>query len=413
MLCLLTVCAFSFHQKTNYQLRSLTNILIGLNDGDYSMRGIHLPNNGALAELVAQMNQLTDTLAEQRFIAHESQLLVSKIIQHIDVAIIAIDQEHNIALLNPAAETLLATEQQQAIGKPLTDFNAQALLDISTQQVTQLSFLSHQGKYQVIRDHYREQGQQHDLYFITNVQDLLREHERQSWQNLIRVLSHEINNSLSPIASLANTLKTQANKQKLDAIYSDNLDIISARAQRLKGFVDSYRQVSFLPKPTKQTTDITKLVNNILPLFPNREIILHSIITQPVNLDSGQIEQVMINLIKNADEAMMLKEESVHLVKAKTPQAITISIGLKQEKLQITVVDQGKGLSNTENLFTPFYSTKKQGSGIGLLLSRQIIEGHGGHLTLNNRQDVKESLPVSGCVAEIILPVDNIPTDMN
>lgn len=413
--CVVTVCAFSFHQKSNYQLRSLTNLLIGLNEGDYSMRGIHLQNDGALAELVAQMNTLTDTLTKQRFIAHESQLLVSKIIQHIDVSIIAIDHQQHIALLNPAAEKLLATTQEEAVGKALNHFHAQELLAVTKQNLAPLSFLPQQGNYQVIRDQYREQGQQHDLFFITHVQGLLREHERQAWQNLIRVLSHEINNSLSPIASLANTLKSQANKHQLDDIYADNLDIISQRAERLRSFIDSYRQVSFLPKPQLKLTNITQLISDIKPLFPNREIQITSDLSKELLIDKGQIEQVMINLLKNADESMTLKvsnEKSTEQSDINESQGIDVKILKQGNNVMIKITDQGIGLKNTENLFTPFYSTKKQGSGIGLLLSRQIIEAHDGYLSIFNREDVKQGANQSGkqeenqqgCVVEILLP---------
>lgn len=393
---LIGVCAFSLHQKISYQLRSLSNLLTGLNEGDYSMRGSLQVNDSALGELVLQLNTLTETLTKQRFIAHESQLLVTKVIQHIDVAIIAIDQHQHIALLNPAAEQLLSASQQDAIGSPLARYNASELLTIKEEQLVHLSFAPQQGNYQVIRDHYREQGQQHDLYFITNVHGLLRAHERQAWQNLIRVLSHEINNSLSPIASLASTLKTQAIKQQLAPMYSDNLTIISQRSNRLKSFIDSYRQLSSLPEPTTSNVDLSEVINAIPPLFPKRNIVINSGTNVQIFADIAQIEQVLINLVKNADEAISAVEAEAHCSQEKS---ITVSVSAQNQQAVISIVDQGTGIKNSDNLFTPFYSTKKQGSGIGLVLSRQIIEAHGGFLIVKNRE--KEL----GCAVEIRLPL--------
>lgn len=386
------VCAYGLQRKTTYQLRSLANLLTGLAEGDYSMRGIRHQGEDALGELIGQINNLTDMLAKQRYIAHESQLLVTKIIQHIDVAIIAIDQQEHIALLNPAAEKLLSTSQLKALGKPLNDFHASELLSIKKEEIIKLSFSPQPGNYHVIHDHYREQGQQHNLFFITNVHGLLRENERQAWQNLIRVISHEINNSLTPIASLANTLKSQAQKQVLPSVYGDNLNIISARANSLKDFINSYRQLSVLPEPQKSSTDISVLIYKVTGLFPEVIFNISHQIEKELSLDPVQFEQVLINLIKNAHEATLSKN-------ANTKTNIDIHTFQEGDSTIITIKDKGRGLHNSKNLFTPFYSTKKQGSGIGLLLSRQIIEAHGGYLSINNRQDIQ------GCKVEISLPL--------
>jgi PAS domain S-box-containing protein len=406
---LITYCVYMTQKKMSSQLRSLANLLTGLSEGDYSMRGVKHQKDGALAELIEQINNLTNTMAEHRFIAHESQLLVTKVIQHIDVAIIAIDQNKHIALLNPAAEKLLATTQKEALGKPLAGYNATELLSIKEQQLIELSFAPQQGNYQVIHDHYREQGQQHDLYFITNVHGLLREHERQAWQNLIRVLSHEINNSLSPIASIASTLKIQATKQNLDSMYADNLSIISKRASSLKNFIGSYRQISFLPEPQKVSTNLAHIMNQLQPLFPHRKLEFNHSFNRELFIDIVQIEQVMINLIKNADEAMKIVEINNYQkpsssftgdsINKNNSSVITIDIYVKQHNVVIKITDQGTGIRNSENLFTPFYSTKKQGSGIGLLFSRQIIEAHGGSISMLNRDNVQ------GCVVKVNLPI--------
>jgi nitrogen fixation/metabolism regulation signal transduction histidine kinase len=241
------------------------------------------------------------------------------------------------------------------------------------------------------------------------VHGLLREHERQAWQNLIRVLSHEINNSLSPIASLANTLKTQATKQNLNSMYADNLSIISKRASSLKNFIGSYRQISFLPEPQKVSTNLVHIMKQLQPLFPHRKLEFNNSFNSELFIDIVQIEQVMINLIKNADEAMKIIEINHHQKSSPSftdentnknnSSVITIAIYAKQHNAVIKITDQGTGIRNSDNLFTPFYSTKKQGSGIGLLLSRQIIEAHGGSISMLNRDNAQ------GCIVKVELPM--------
>lgn len=387
--CLIGFCVSTVYRKITYQFRSLSNLLEGMVHGDYSLRGRRRSSSDALGQLVGQINSLADTLTEQRFMAQESQLLVDKIIYHIDVAIIALDEENNLVLLNPAAEKLLNVELAQVIHMPLNNI-AERLLTVSGDQVIDLNFANHKGQFKVIRDQYRDHGHQHELFFITDVNNLLREHERQAWQNLIRVLSHEINNSLAPIASLSGTLKSISEKQNLEPVFSDNLSesltIIEERASSLRSFVDSYRKLSHLPQPKKTSGDLYSLCEKVIALFPKREIKLTGDYIQ-CDLDFIQIEQVLINLLKNADEAM--EDESL---------STQVSIEQQLDHINIIITDQGCGIPNERNLFTPFYTTKKQGSGIGLVLCRQIIEAHGGYIEISNRKDcqgvnVKVELP--------------------
>ncbi len=391
LFCLIGYCATTLFQKITYQFRTLSNLLEGMAHGDYSLRGRNYGVDDSLGQLVGQINGLAETLVEQRFTAHESQHLVSKVIQHIDVAIIAVDENEHIALLNPAAETLLNVELSQVLHHPL-DHIAQRLLTTKTQQVVELNFAKGKRKFKVIRDQYREHGQQHELFFVTDVNVLLREHELQAWQNLVRVLSHEINNSLAPIASLANTLQTISRKQALTANFSQNLseslDIIAERADSLKIFINSYRQLTHLPEPKKVEINLHALFDKITPLFNQREIVIDCQRQIVVFVDPVQFEQVLINLLKNADEAMVDESKS-----------ILITVETAVDLILVKILDRGIGLKNTDNLFTPFYTTKKQGSGIGLVLCRQIIEAHLGDLSLNNRRDQQ------GCIVKIKLPL--------
>ncbi|NQZ79942.1 MAG: GHKL domain-containing protein [Colwellia sp.] len=391
LFCLIGYCASTLFQKITYQFRTLSNLLEGMAHGDYSLRGRRYGVDDSLGQLVGQINGLAETLIEQRFTAHESQLLVSKVIQHIDVAIIAVDENKHLALLNPAAEKLLNVESAKVLHQPL-DHIAQRLLTTTTEQVVELNFAKGKRKFQVIRDQYREHGQQHELFFVTDVNVLLRDHERQAWQNLIRVLSHEINNSLAPIASLANTLQTLASKQELNSNFSqhlaEGLEIITERAQSLKIFINSYRQLTHLPEPKKVAIHLQTLFDKIIPLFNKRKIAVDCQHQQLIFVDPVQFEQVLINLLKNADEAM-----------ADGSKSILIKVNREADSITVNIIDSGVGIKNTDNLFTPFYTTKKQGSGIGLVLCRQIIEAHQGDLSLENRSDQQ------GCIVKIELPI--------
>jgi nitrogen fixation/metabolism regulation signal transduction histidine kinase len=261
-----------------------------------------------------------------------------------------------------------------------------------TEQVVELNVGKGKRKFQVVRDQYREHGQQHELFFITDVNVLLRDHERQAWQNLIRVLSHEINNSLAPIASLANTLQTLSTKQELTSKFSqhlsESLEIIAERAQSLKKFINSYRQLTHLPEPKIDKINLQAMLDKITPLFNQRNIVVDCQPQLMAHVDPVQFEQVLINLLKNADEAMIDKSADI-LVRANTDV----------DSIIIEIIDSGVGINNTDNLFTPFYTTKKQGSGIGLVLCREIIEAHQGNLSLENRSDQQ------GCIVKIELSI--------
>ncbi|KGJ88034.1 sensor histidine kinase [Thalassotalea sp. ND16A] len=393
LFCITGYCAITMYHKITFQFRTLSNLLEGMSHGDYSLRGRRHSRDDALGELVDQINNLANTLTEQRFSAMEGQHLLKKVIQHINVAIIAVDEQQQLALLNPAAEQLLNVSSEQMLGKPLANIDAQSLLTISQQQVMELTFANKKGQFQVIRDNYRDHGHQHDLFFITDVNHLLREQERQAWQNLIRVLSHEINNSLTPISSFASTISRLAKKQDLSSDFADNLQqsltIIGERSSSLKQFIDSYRQLTHLPKPQKQNTNLLALLTKVVAIFKQCNIELDISDDITLALDPVQIEQVLINVIKNADEAMQT-----------CPGNISICASTDEHNAILTIADQGIGIASSHNLFTPFYTTKKQGSGIGLVLSRQIIEAHNGFLSMANRNSER------GCQITIQLPIN-------
>jgi signal transduction histidine kinase len=233
------------------------------------------------------------------------------------------------------------------------------------------------------------------LLVLTDLRRALREEERQAWQRLIRVLGHELNNSLAPIQSVAQSLETSV--QRAEAPQSDGsvlddmkqgLAIIRSRTEALGRFMAAYTQLAKLPKPTLQPVDFVELLRRVAALEPRIPIKLKDGPPILIQADRDQLEQLLINLIRNAADAAAETKGSVGLEWTTAPA-----------NLDVFVLDEGPGISNPANIFVPFFTTKPSGSGIGLVLSRQIAEAHGGSLTLENRSDRR------GCRAHLRLPL--------
>lgn len=385
--------SYSIYQKISYQFRSISNLLEALIQGDYTLRARTDQSSGAFDELVVAINGLAKRLSQQRWESVESQLLLRTIIEHIDVAIIALNQDNQIRFTNPAADNLLQLKNASSSQELLQQLAFVHQLTSGCHQVVELSLGYQQGRFNVYVEEFRDAGKQHKLLFITDIRTLLRSEERKAWQNLVRVISHEINNSLSPIASISQTLKRIIERNPQGATVADDLreglNIISERAIGLSQFVDSYKQLAKLPEPQIQPLAIRPLVEKIIALFNHTAIEIETETDFILQLDPVQFEQVLINLLKNAVEATALTNPG---------STIKIRWAVSHQFFKLDICDQGSGISNPDNLFVPFYSTKKQGSGIGLVLSRQIIEAHNGRLTLSNQDS-------GGCCASIELPL--------
>jgi len=399
-------CHSQIHKISAYQFRSLSNLLDAMLQGDYTLRAYSSNGDVALKELILAINSLAERLKKQRMESIESQLLLRTVIDHIDVAIIALNDSNQLVFFNPAAQKLLqltdSTSSQNELNTQL-DHQLETQLDKQLEQLAELKcgqnkvmalkFSGQYGKFNIHMEEFREAGKQQKLLFITNVSDILRSEERNAWQSLVRVLSHEINNSLSPINSISQTLKRFLDKDENIQDHKENLleglNIIAQRSNNLKEFVNSYKQISRLPEPKKQTTSLNMLIEKVTLLFHQTSIKVTTIEDVALYIDPVQLEQVFINLIKNANEAMQAAE-----IKGE----ITINWQVKNDRVIMTIRDQGIGISNDANIFVPFYTTKKQGSGIGLVLCRQILEVHEGELSLTNRASKQ------GCKVTIKLP---------
>lgn len=391
---LVAYCNIKIYQKSAYQFRSLSNLLEAMIQGDYSLRARSDKKDSALNELVDAINGLSQRLSQQRLESVESQLLLKTVIDHIDVAIIAIDSSNQISLINPAAEKLLQLEHRQKQTQLSEQLSQVQQLSSGHNQVMELSLGDEHGKFNLHIEEFRESGEQNKLIFITDVRNLLRSEERKAWQDLVRVISHEINNSLAPITSISQTLKHLLDKQgltpetKLNLL--EGLVIVAERAKGLSTFVNTYKQITSLPKPDKKLISIKSIVNRVVGLLSDTTIAVIAEKDYELELDSVQIEQVLINLLKNASEAMQQHNPGGQ---------VEINWYVKNAFFVLVISDQGPGVQNLENLFVPFYTTKKRGSGIGLVLSRQVIEAHNGHLRLKNRRNQV------GCKAIIEIPL--------
>lgn len=389
-LAFVTFSAFEIRRLITAQLRRATNLMDALSHGDFSLRAVIRGENSALNEFNHLLNSLADTMTQQSLVSRERQILLHKVIDQIDVAIVAVDHQDCISLMNPAAEKLLDATFSHLQGAPIKTLGLQDVLTNDYRQVIEFEIKQHRKKVYLHSDEYFEQGKRHRLIFITDIQEILRDEERNAWQRLLRVLSHEINNSLAPIASISESLYSSTLQESTTLEPSDfqqGLAVISERSHHLNDFIKRYQQLSKLPDPSKSIVNVHHVLSSTVALFDD---VLMNDVDESLTcfVDESQLQQVLVNLIKNALQAC---EPSMATEKT------TIGVTSKPGQLEITVTDNGCGITNMDNIFVPFYTTKQTGSGIGLVMSRQIMRNHGGDLHLNNRQKS------TGVIATVII----------
>jgi two-component system nitrogen regulation sensor histidine kinase NtrY len=388
-------------------LQTLANVVSALRESDYSFRARGSRQRDALGELALEINEFADMLQSQRLDELEASALLRCVISSMDAPVLAFDPEHRLRLINPAAERIFHLSADRALGTSADDVRLAGLLDQPDRGIMILAGKGYPVHWMVRRSSFRQHGIPHTLLVLSDVSIALREQERDAWQRLIRVIGHEINNSLTPIKSIAGSLRSwvHINPQKvqtMDASAGDdhlfNLDrglkIIENRAESLNRFIQAYRQLAQLPPPALQPVSLHPLVERAVLLETRVAVQLKPGPDVVLQLDSDQIEQLIINLLRNAAEAALAR-----FPEAPANSEVTITWKTAPPGVVILIEDNGIGLTNPSNLFVPFYTTKPGGSGIGLALARQICEAHGGVLQVANRLDGP------GCGAEIRLPV--------
>jgi nitrogen fixation/metabolism regulation signal transduction histidine kinase len=384
------VGAIALRERVVRPLQTLSNMLAALREGDFSLRARLSRSDDALGLALLEINMLGDTLRSQRLGALEATSLLRAVMSEIDVAIFAFDDRGVLRLANRAGERLLAQRVERMTGRSAGALGLETMLDGASPRVYDHAFPERAGRWEVRRTTFRQEGRPLTLLVITDVTKSLREEELKAWQRLVRVLSHEINNSLAPIKSIAGSLRDIAERPGSAAEREDmrrGLEIIATRAESLSRFMSSYARLARLPAPDRQPVDLGGLVARVAALETRATVRVEAGPPVEIMADADQVEQVLINLLRNGVDAV-----------AGTPGAVSVRWEVDDRAVEVQVLDEGPGISGTANLFIPFFTTKPDGSGIGLVLSRQIAEGHGGSLTLENRSDRP------GAVARLRLP---------
>ncbi|BDC50112.1 sensor histidine kinase [Bryobacterales bacterium F-183] len=385
----------SIRERVASPLRTLANLLEAMREGDYSIRGRQALDEDALGDVLQQINAMGTTLQSQRLGALEATTLLRKVMEEINVAVFAFDGERKLRLVNRAGERLLNTPAERIMNAEAASIGLEEYLDGEPQRTVQRGFAGNAGRWGISRAQFREGGLPLQLLVITDLTRPLREEELQAWQRLVRVLGHELNNSLTPIKSIAGSLEQMLIRTPRAEDWEDDmkrgLSVIATRAESLARFMGAYARLAKLPRPELAPVEIGPLVERVAKLESRVRVVIEGGPAVVVPADRDQLEQLLINLVKNGAEASLE-------MRGTEPQVTIGWLKGPMGTVELWVRDTGPGLSNTANLFVPFFTTKPGGSGIGLVLSRQIIEGHGGTLALSN---IPERV---GCEARITLP---------
>jgi two-component system, NtrC family, nitrogen regulation sensor histidine kinase NtrY len=383
-------------------LQTLANVVAALREDDYSFRARGGRRNDAMGDLALEVNALAGMLQAQRAGALEAMALVERVMESMQSPVLAFDPESKLRLLNPAGERAFGVRVATALGKRAGELKLERLLATEDGELVSLASKLPKGpqssqqtdRWVVKRTHFRLRGVPHTLLMLWDVSAALREEERLAWERLIRVLGHEINNSLTPIKSIAGSLRGRLAATEAGGDFERGLAVIEDRAESLNRFLQAYRQLMGLPVPKLAPVSVKTLVERVIHLETRLRVTMLESEDLILSGDADQIQQALINLVRNATEAALHPD-------APGQELPLVQVGWENagDEVVISIRDNGPGLSNESNLFVPFYTTKPGGTGIGLVLAQQIAEAHRGSVRLVNRPDAV------GCVAELRIPM--------
>jgi two-component system, NtrC family, nitrogen regulation sensor histidine kinase NtrY len=390
--------AISVRNRVTFSLQTLSNLLAAMREEDFSVRARGARRDDAMGEVMIEVNSLSETLREQRLGALEASALLRTVMEEIDVAIFTFDNENKLRLVNRAGERLLARPVERLLGFTAAELGLGGCLEGDPVRTMELTFPGGSGRWGMRRGSFRQAGLPHHLVVLSDLSRALRDEERQAWQRLIRVMGHELNNSLAPIQSVAqslesglNSLRNEGDQPGVNRALMDDIQqgfgIIRSRTEALARFMAAYSRLARLPAPKLAPVSVKDWISRVTMLETRVKVKIQEGPEVTISGDADQLEQLLINLLHNAADAVL-----------ECGTQASVGWSSQDSQLEVWVTDDGPGIQNTANVFVPFFTTKPGGTGIGLALSRQIAEAHGGTLTLENRRGHK------GCEARLRLP---------
>jgi two-component system, NtrC family, nitrogen regulation sensor histidine kinase NtrY len=379
-------------ERVTRPLQTISNLLAALREGDYSIRARGASTEDGLSLALFEVNALSETLRSQRLRALEATTLLRRVIEEIDVAVFAFDGAHQLRLVNRGGERLLGQPAERVIGRRAESLGLAGCLEGESPRTLEAAFPGGAGRWELRSSSFRQDGLPHQLLVLSDLSRVLRAEERSAWQRIVRVLGHEINNSLAPIKSIAGSLGSLTRREERPADWEEDLrsglQVIESRSESLGRFMGAYARLARLPRPSVGPVGVADWVRRVAALETRLEVRVQEGPAVVVTADGDQLDQLLINLVHNAVEAAL-----------ETAGGVQVGWTSRAGVVEVVVEDEGPGLPDPGNLFVPFFTTKASGSGIGLVLSRQIAEAHGGALVLEPRQDTR------GARARLRLPL--------
>lgn len=389
--------ASAVRERVIRPIQTIGNMIAGLREGDFSIRARGATPNDDLGLALLELNTLGETLRQQRLGALEATTLLRRVMEEIDVAVFAFDDAGSVQLANAAGARLLARPLERLHGRTASELGLAPFLEGEPTGVRDAVFAGRAGRFGLRRGEFRQGGRPHRLLVLADLSRALRDEERMAWQRLVRVLGHEVNNSLAPIKSVAQSLQQRVREERVgrgERVEEDDvsrgLDLIASRSESLARLMGAYARLARLPAPRRAPLDVETWVRRVSGIETRLPVAVMTGPRTTILADGDQLDQLLINLVTNAVDASLQANGGF----------VEVGWKLENNHLDVMVRDDGPGLPQSGNLFVPFFTTKPSGSGIGLALSRQIAEAHGGTLTLTNRADGQ------GCVATLKLPTD-------